>query len=167
MSCRPWLQVGPRDSHEAVEAIRFRGADSLTQPGEPVVAATLILVWSSPMSELLGESVVHEALQGSVQGRRTHPYQPARRRLDVLHDRVAVPLSCGERYEHVELGLRQRKVRVRISHPSSLHRIAIYCQAIDRRPTVRSRSGSLGAPVTQLLTHVPVGTAPDLPLGAR
>jgi len=54
------------------------------------------------------EPAVDEALQRSVEGRRPHPYQPAGRRLDVLHDRVPVSLARGERHEHVKLGLRQR-----------------------------------------------------------
>jgi hypothetical protein len=50
-----------------------------------------------------------------------------------LHDRVSVTLSRCERDEHVELGLWQRKVRVRIRHTKSIYRITIYCQVIDRR----------------------------------
>ena len=77
MSRRSRSQVGPRDPDEAIETIRLRGADTLTQPGETVVAATLIVVGSSLVSELLREPGVDEALQRPVPARRTTTRRPA------------------------------------------------------------------------------------------
>jgi hypothetical protein len=66
MSGRSGVQVGARDSHEASEAICLRGTDLLTQPGEAVVAAALIVVGCPPMRELFRQALVDEALQRAV-----------------------------------------------------------------------------------------------------
>ena len=61
MSRRARSQVGTvirtRPASRSASAARLAG-----QPGEAVVAATLIVVGSSPTRQLLGETVVDEAL---------------------------------------------------------------------------------------------------------
>ncbi len=97
--------------HETLHSVAGQGdgeiatsaEHALTEWRQPVVPTALIVVANGPFGQLLRQSLVDELLEGAVQCRRSHSDQPAGRTLDILHDRVTVPLTSGEGDEDVEL----------------------------------------------------------------
>jgi len=108
------------------------GTDSVAEPGEPVVAAPLIIQRGiGPLVGLLDQALVEHPLDRAVERARSHPNRPTTQLGDIAHDRVAMLLAIRERHDDVHHRRRQRQEPFdlfSVTHVATMTTLDLLCQ---------------------------------------
>jgi hypothetical protein len=96
---------------QVLETRAFGGEDAAAQPGEPVIAAALVVSGCRPAGGFFDEVGIDQPLESAVKRGGPEPDFAARAVQDFLHYGVAMLVLVGEAEENVEpVGLEGEKL---------------------------------------------------------